>query len=328
MFAATWFDGADWREGVLGTDTAGRLTLRDEVPDASLPRFPRAIIGGFTDHHVHLMLVDASALASSRLGRVLDLGAPLADLEEWASTLPVQIDFAGAFLTTPGGYPSDRGWALEGSVREIADADAAASAVAEMANAGASCIKVMSNSDAGPVFDDAIFRAIVAAAAGRNLPVFAHAEGPGEAERAVRLGASCLVHTPFTERLSAAEIEAQAAAASWITTLAIHEGEQLAIAIDNLRRFAAAGGTVLYGTDMGNGPMPVDLRTEEIDAMRSAGFDDRALIKALAPIDPLAPGTTLLSVPLPATQDALFDPLTAVPLHPHELVTALTTELQ
>lgn len=323
-FAATYFDGTTWREGVLALEE-GRPVVHDETPDASLPRFPHAIVGGFTDHHVHLMLVDPSPLTSSRLGRVLDLGAPFARLREWAPKLPVQIDFAGAFLTPPGGYPSDRWWAREGSVREIADADAAALAVAEMADAGASCIKVMSNSEAGPVFDDAVFAGIVASAAEHGIPVYAHAEGPGEAERAVRLGATGLVHTPFTERLDDGEIARQAASAAWITTLAIHEGEPLAIAIDNLRRFAAVGGTVLYGTDMGNGPTPIDLRAEEVEAMRAAGIDGAALIATLAPVDPRTPGAVLLRVPQPAA--GVFDPLTAAPLAPTDLVTALTVEL-
>lgn len=315
-FAATYFDGIGWREGVL-TVEEGRPIVRDAQADASLPRYPRAIVGGFTDHHVHLMLVDPTPLAHARLGRVLDLGAPFARLAEWAPKLPVRVDFAGAFLTPPGGYPSDRWWAREGSVREIADADAAARAVAEMADAGASCVKVMANSDAGPVFEDAVFAAIVASAAQRGLPVYAHAEGAGEAERAVRLGATTLVHTPFTEQLDDDEIARQAASASWITTLAIHEGEQREIAIDNLRRFAAAGGRVLYGTDMGNGPTPIDLRAEEIDAMRAAGIDGAALLAALAPIDPRTPGSVLLAAPAPIAD---FDPLATTPLTADDLL--------
>ena len=125
------------------------------------------------------------------------------------------------------------------------------------------------------------------------------------------------MHTPFTEQLDDDEIARQAASASWITTLAIHESEQREIAIDNLRRFAAAGGTVLYGTDMGNGPTPIDLRAEEIDAMRAAGIDGAALLAALAPIDPRTPGAVLLAAPAP-TDD--FDPLATRPLIADDLL--------
>src|SRR5690606_5094129 len=211
-----------------------------------------------------------------------------------------------------GGYPSDRDWAPEGSVRQITDAADAASAVAELASAGVSFIKIVMNSDAGPVLDDAAFRAIVTAADAHGLPVVAHAEGAGQAQRAVHLGASRLAHSPFSERLSDDEIAVQAASVQWISTLAIHEGTQRAIAIDNVRRFAAAGGTVLYGSDMGNGDTPVDLRPSEIDALREAGVVDIALLRALAPLSPLADDAALLF--LPAGDPALARPLTPADL--------------
>lgn len=347
MHAATFFDGIGWREGVVEL-VGGRVRLRDEVPATGLPRLGGVVVGGFTDHHVHLQLVDHAQLAGSRLGRVVDLGGdpevvrrlavhtssrpesePGSRLTSGASVVvsgesrthgsehPVRIDFAGAFFTAPGGYPSDRPWAPDGSVREIADADAAAAAVTEMAAAGASCIKVTSNSVAGPVFTDERLRTIVELAADHGLLVVAHAEGAGEAERVVGLGAARLAHAPFTERLSDSEIVRQAAAASWVSTLAIHDGPARAVAIDNVRRFHAAGGTVLYGTDLGNGPMPVDLNPREIVALREAGLDDAALLRALSPVDPLDPASALLF--LPGGTPSSADPLDARPLTPADL---------
>jgi imidazolonepropionase-like amidohydrolase len=256
------------------------------------------VVGGFTDHHVHLQLVDTSLLAESALGRVVDLGGDprvLASLEGTG----VEVAFAGAFLT-----PADR------SVREIADADAAARAVAEMRDAGAVCIKVADNSTAGPVFDDELFAAIVELADAAGLPLVVHAEGQGEAERAARLGADLLAHAPFSERLSDDEIAVQAASVQWISTLAIHGGDAYGIAVDNVRRFHAAGGTVLYGTDMGNGETPVGLNPREIEALRDAGIDGEDLIRVLAPIDR---GRELF-IPGDAP-----DPLRARPLMPEDL---------
>jgi len=335
MHAVTFFDGEAWREGVVDL-VDGRVRLRDLTPTPDLPRLDGVISGGFTDHHVHLQLVDHTLLAGSTLGRVVDLGGEPAELHAladpsdagWirnaAATTPAGafliqharpcVGFAGAFLTPVGGYPSDREWAPAGSVREVADADAAAAAVTEMADAGASRIKVASNAHAGPVFDDALFRTIVELAAARGLPVVAHAEGRGEAQRAARLGATQLAHAPFTERLDDAEIAEQAASVSWISTLAIHTGADLTIALDNVRRFHAAGGILCYGTDMGNGPTPVALNAGELTALRDAGLDDAALLKALAPVDPLAPASVLLFFPgaTPATADPLHArPLTA-----------------
>ncbi|WP_407359983.1 hydrolase [Microbacterium sp. LBN7] len=340
MFAVTFFDGEGWREGVVEADDDGQMLLREVALPADLPRLDGVIVGGFTDHHVHLELVDVDLLADSVLGRVVDLGGNVTVLGDLSARFvslrslndrslseersdetkrprvartSTVIEFAGAFLTPPGGYPSDRDWAPSGSFREIASTDDAAAAVAEMADAGATRIKVASNSDAGPVFDDDLLRTIIELAAARDLPVVVHAQGPGEAQRAARLGAAALAHAPFSERLSDEEIAVQAASVRWISTLAIHDDPERATAIDNVRRFHAAGGTVLYGTDMGNGPTPVDLHPGEVAALREAGIDGLALVRALAPADPRDPASVLLFL----RGDA--DPLRARRLTPADL---------
>ena len=333
--AADYLDGSAhaWHRGLVELRD-GRIRLTPDVDTSHLPRIRGVVTGGFTDAHVHLQLVDPAALADSVLGRVIDLGGDPAALSavhhsaenersgpespRTADTHAISAEFcalafAGAFLTPPGGYPSDRAWAPRGSVREIADADAAATAVAEMQDAGATRIKVASNSTAGPVFTDDMFTTIVQLAASHGLPVVAHAEGPGEAQRVARLGARTLAHAPFTERLDEDELRRMRDLdVSWISTLGIHGGETLAIAIDNVRRFHAIGGTIQYGTDMGNGPTPVDLNAGEITALRKAGIDGMELLRALAPTDPLHRDSRLLFFPGASPDDA--DPLIARPL--------------
>ncbi|WP_144874448.1 hydrolase [Microbacterium sp. 1.5R] len=321
MRAATFFDGARWRDGVVDVDGDGRMLLRGEPAASALPRIEGVIVGGFTDHHVHLQLVEHERLTGSRLGRVVDLGADPGVVASYGGARrtdetrrATRIEYAGAFLTARGGYPSDREWAPAGSVREIADAGQATAAVAEMAAAGASCIKVASNSAAGPVFSDELVRVVVDAASARGLPVVVHAQGRGEAQRVVRLGARSLAHAPFTERLSDDEIAEQAASVSWISTLSIHGGADLHVAVDNVRRFHAAGGRLRYGTDMGNGPTPVDLHDLELAALRQAGIDGTALLNSLAPVDPLDPASVLLVLPHRDAHPTLARPLTTADL--------------
>lgn len=313
--AACWFDGGEWRDGVISANGTG-LRLHPDAPVDGLPWLDGVITGGFTDHHVHLQLVDMSLLADSTLGRVVDLGGdpavlPLLELP------PVEVLFAGAFLTPPGGYPSDRSWAPAGSVREIADEDAAERAIVEMKDAGAVRIKIASNRHAGPTFSDAMLRIIIAQAAHHRLPVVVHAEGRGEAQRVVRLGAGRLAHAPFDERLTNAETAEQAASTSWISTLAIHDGEAYEIAVENVRRFHATGGAVLYGTDMGNGKASVGVNPREIAALREAGIDGADLLQSLAPVDPTEPETRLLFYPGCTPETA--DPLRARLLTPADL---------
>lgn len=193
----------------------------------------------------------------------------------------------------------------------MTDAEDAATAVHEAAAAGAAVVKIVAHSEAGPVLDDDAVQAIVDSAVAEGLLVVAHAEGAGQAQRMARLRADMLAHAPFTEPLTDAEIDAQVAAVSWISTLAVHDETHQAIAIDNVRRFAEAGGTVLYGTDMGNGDTPVDLLDAEIIALRAAGVDGIRLLTALAPL-PAVGTAALLLVPSD-------DPLLARPLTPADL---------
>ena len=92
-----------------------------------------------------------------------------------------------------------------------------------------------------------------------DLPVTAHAQGAGQVERALGAGFDELAHTPWI-RLSDDVIETAAARLRIVSTLDIHsygrDTPEIRAAIDNLRRFHAAGGTVIYGTDLGNGPDP------------------------------------------------------------------------
>ncbi len=325
--AVTFFDGVAVGEGTLVGDAAGVRLLREPAPDDA-SRVDGIVTGLFTDHHVHLQLVDPTPLATSRLGRVVDLGGNPEVLRDrrhpsggssqlGASGAPqaigadapaegdaiqavrehVEVDYAGPFLTAVGGYPSDREWAPAGAVRQVRDAVDAAALIDSLAATGVSCIKVVGNSDAGPVLGDDLFRAVVGAAAKHGLSVVAHAEGVGQAQRVARLGAARLAHSPFTERLSDDEIEQQAESVSWISTMAIHEGDAYANVVDNVRRFSALGGELVYGSDMGNGPTLVDLRDSELAALREAGVEGTALLRTLAPLDPFRTGAVLLLLP-------------------------------
>ncbi len=289
------------------TDAGVALAPPEEAAAASdLPRLERTILPPLTDAHVHLGLTDAAEPAPTALARVLDLG--------WApALLPALVDatlaahpaldirLAGPFHTAVGGYPGDRAWAPPGAVVELSDAREAARAIRERESAGAAAIKVVLNSDDGPVLDDALLAAIAAEAHAAALPLVAHVQGAGQAERALAAGVDVLAHTPWTERLSDELVRAAAARQTWISTLAMHgrDRDELAFAraTDNLARFAAAGGAVAYGTDLGNGSSRLDLDERELAALRQAGVEGSALVEALLATSLLPAGPTASAFP-------------------------------
>jgi len=287
VWRGTWMGPSLVRRGGATLHYVGPAPV---VPPADVIALPGVLLPGFTDHHVHLQLVDivdvsaADAMAMSGISRVIDLGGDTDWLAEMAQPDPFNalIEYAGAFLTAPGGYPSDRAWAPAGSVREVASADDAELAVAEQVAAGASRIKIALNADAGPVWDDDLLTDVVAEVRAAGLPVVAHVEGAGQAARAIAAGVDALAHAPFSEVLSEALVARAAEQGQrWVSTLAIHEPEARAIALANVRAFRAAGGELLYGTDLGNGEQPLGVNPAELSALVEAGLDETAVLRAL-----------------------------------------------
>jgi imidazolonepropionase-like amidohydrolase len=263
------------------------------VSEPGLP--PPGELGGtllpaLCDAHVHSGLVDLRAVRRGGIAIVHDLGGVpgvltdlIRDAADPASGLP-RIEIAGAFLTAPGGYPSDRSWAAPGSWREVRSEADAEQAVAEQVAAGARRIKVALNAVAGPVLDGPALNRLVGAAHAVGVEVVAHVEGTGTTRLALSAGVDVMAHTPWSERLEPGLLRAAAAEQSaWISTLHIHgelsRGRR--VAVDNLRGFLEAGGWVMYGTDLGNGPLPLGVNPGEIRALQSAGMSVDDVLAAI-----------------------------------------------
>ena len=309
---------------LLGDDAGLCHRALTGEPGVSLP----ALI----DHHVHLHLIDEAGLAGGGIAGVLDLGGDPVSLARRPGDGIPRVAYAGAFLTAAGGYPVGRSWADPRIIREISDpsphpgvAGGAATAVDEQASFGASVIKVVLNSVAGPVLDAEALAAVVETARERGLPVVAHTEGEGMPQLALDAGASALAHTPFTE-IVGRKLTAHAVAAGqiWISTLAIHGNDPEAAenARINLAGFAAAGGRVLYGTDLGNGEQPVSVNPHEVAALDRAGVRGAALVAAMCDPWPLLappPGvSTFVPGPPPEHLDDVAEWLAAATVVPTE----------
>lgn len=261
----------------------------DAVPaGAARRRLPGTVLPGLCDAHVHSALVDLPVLRAGGLSSVWDLGGVPAKVAALAARGAPAVRFAGPFLTAPGGYPGDRAWAPAGSCREVHSVADASAAVAEAHAAGASLIKVTAHTG-GPVLSAATLAAVAEAAHAAGLPLVVHAEGPGTVAAALDAGADILAHTPWTEALDGGLIAACASRLSWISTLDIHgwgtATPELAVALDNLRRFLGHGGKVRYGTDLGNGPLPPGINPRELRALQSAGLSPADILAAMTEPD-------------------------------------------
>ncbi len=279
--------------------------------------------GGFlmpaaADRHVHVGLADPAAILLRGVTAVRDLAwpadriFPLADASEFDSFNGPLIRAVGPMLTAPGGYPTSDPWAPPGTGRELAGPDDATRAVEELAALGATAIKVSLNTDTGPTPSDAELMAICDSAHHADLPVTAHAQGSGQVERALGAGVDELAHTPWTH-LSDDVIGAAAQRMRIVSTLDIlsHGADtpELRIGLENLRRFHAAGGAVIYGTDLGNGAIPPGIHTRELQLLAEAGLTPDQIVGALtrAPLEVGAPADLVALAEDPIARLDAFD---------------------
>ena len=260
------------------------------------------LMPGAADRHVHIGLADPGAVLLGGVTAVRDLAwppdviFPLADASELPTFNGPVIRAAGPMITAPGGYPTNDRWAPPGTGLQIRGAEDAATAVEALADRGAAAIKVSLNAEAGPTPTDGELAAIVQAAGERRLPVTAHVQGVGQAERALGAGVNEFAHCPWSERLSESVLVAAAKAVRIVSTLDIWSFGQvtseLRTAADNMARFRAAGGTVVYGTDLGNGAIPPGIDVREVLLLReTVGMTADEILQALVatPLEPGAP---------------------------------------
>jgi imidazolonepropionase-like amidohydrolase len=287
-----WWEGRLRTGQALRVDPSGAVmpvSLADVPSEAPLRALPGTLLPGLVDAHVHSGLVDLATVRAGGIAAVWDLGSDLASVAALTarSGLP-RIDYAGPFLTAPGGYPGDRPWAARGSWQEIETADDAAKAVFDAHAAGATLIKVAAHAG-GPQLRLFTLTAVVDAAHDRGLPVVVHAEGAGTVAAAYEAGADILAHTPWTEPLDRGLVRVCAERMRWISTLDIHgwgvQTAELGTAVANLRRFLEYGGTVRYGTDLGNGPLIPGVNPREIRALQSAGLTPGDILLSMTGAD-------------------------------------------
>jgi imidazolonepropionase-like amidohydrolase len=196
-------------------------------------------------------------------------------------------------ITALGGYPSRAGWAPSGAALEVRGPAEAAAAARHLLLRGAAVLKIALNAEAGPTLSDDEIVAVCDVAHEAGTIVTAHVQGRGQAARALGAGVDEFAHCPWSERLPDDLVSAAARRMRIVSTLDIHsygkDTPELRVALDNLRRFLEVGGTVAYGTDLGNGPIPPGIHVGEAWHLHRAGLSAESLLGALT-FRPLAHG--------------------------------------
>ena len=271
-------------DGTIATKTlhlaGGKIAAIDDKPAAADERSYDAagafVVPGFIDSHVHITFSVPEFELQGGIVAALDLGAPASIWDDAPKMLPLRLYPSGQLLTAVGGYPT-QGWGSNGYGREISGIDDAKAAAQEVIRRGAKLVK-MPLEPSGPLLSTAEQQAIVEAAHAANLPVGSHALTQRAVQMALDAGVDVLVHAPV-ERLSDDLIKRFCARprAAVITTFEAFGASSGAL--ENVKRLKAAGCTVMYGSDLGNG-VSAGILMGELDDMRSLGMSPLEIIEA------------------------------------------------
>ncbi len=259
----------------------GRIVAVDQGSTAPQGARVRDLTGltllpGFIDTHVHVQFSSAEEILAGGVTTVRDLGSPR-EVRETAAATPLGMVLVGHILTPTGGYPT-RSWGGQGESREVADAEDARVAVAEQLEEGATVIKVALESAGGPLFSSEVLAALVEAAHAEDVRVTAHVGDPDGLALAMGAGVDELAHLPLYD-ISPDEMGRVAEAGVVLCpTLAIRGGD--AGASRAVAAYREAGGTVLYGTDLGNSGTVPGIMPSEVRALLAAGLTPAEVVDA------------------------------------------------
>jgi imidazolonepropionase-like amidohydrolase len=179
-----------------------------------------------------------------------------------------KIRSTGEGLVPPGALPSDQILGMMGVMKlpapEIADAAQAAAAAKKLLDAGVDGIKIFASAPRSASLPESVFQAAANEAHRAGKPVFVHPNNAADVLTAVRGGVDIVAHTtphsgPWDETLLTAMKEHRVAITPTLTLWKYYlrhdrlsaQEKVTETEIGQLRAWLAAGGTVLFGTDLG-----------------------------------------------------------------------------
>jgi imidazolonepropionase-like amidohydrolase len=311
-------DGVVLIEGgkIAAVGSRSAVRVPPGVPSIDCSGF--TILAGFWNSHVHFFerkWADAGAIPASELGRqlqdmltrygftsVFDLSS------EWENTRRIRdriesgevagprIRSTGQGLLPPNpGIPPDAVLGIMGVMKtplvEVADAAQASAAAKKLLDAGVDGIKLFISSPSQATIPDIAIQAAAGEAHRQGKPVFAHPNTAADVLAAVRGGVNIVAHTTprsgaWNEEVLKAMKERHVAVTPTLTLWKwylrhdrVSAQEQMVnTAVGQLRAWLAAGGQVLFGTDLG--AVEYD-PSDEYALMAAAGMSFRQILASL-----------------------------------------------
>jgi imidazolonepropionase-like amidohydrolase len=291
---------------IVAIGQAGQIAHSPDTPVRDLSG--ATVMPGFIDAHVHVSGLSEDDLRRwTRAGvtTVRDLAGPLEERVPLRDSIRARNDpslprllVSGPIVTVAGGYPLgvvDNKLRVAGII--VSGPDDARAKINALADAGVDQIKiaVSGRTDVSwPELSDAEIAAIAETARARGLPISAHVDRASALRRAVLNGISDAAHSP-RDRVSDEVIGLMVQrGVGMVPSIAVYEGLArsrgkavewrrltLPVMYDNLRRFAAAGGTLALGADYGGVPgMTIGMPMEEIGHWIAAGLSPQQVIEA------------------------------------------------
>lgn len=235
------------------------------------------LIPGFIDAHVHLQFAPASSILAGGVTTVRDLGSPPGVADDAGRDSLLRVRTAGRILTPVGGYPS-QSWGADGTSRQVEDAADAMTAVEEQLAAEAAVIKIALEPFAGPLFEADVLATLVDTAHEAGVKVTAHVGSAEALALAIEHAVDELAHLPLYDVQPEDMVEAAEAGMVLVPTLEIRGRDDAALRA--VGAFVSAGGTVVYGTDLGNTGTAPGIEQTELRAMLDVGMSPAAVLDA------------------------------------------------